>query len=152
MKALAVPLQGEGKISHARPWWFLKLSCSGRDSVDRRGVADSKFARFAAVKPGYDIENVIIMRMPLAGERFQKSAAVERLALDGAAWSRHPPGVVFLFKAAIACHFVCSTRPDRTRPSTMHGRHRHWSQVTFQPIQALFSKGRETDQRVTAFE
>jgi predicted permease len=46
-----------------------------------------------AVDPGYDTENVLTMRMSLAGTRFLTSAAVDRLIKDGVDRVRAIPGV-----------------------------------------------------------
>jgi putative ABC transport system permease protein len=48
----------------------------------------------AAVKPGFDANNVITMRMSLGGDRFMKSAAIEQLVRDGSERIRRIPGVV----------------------------------------------------------
>lgn len=47
-----------------------------------------------SVKPGFDAENVLTMRMSLAGNRFLKSAAIEQLVRDGTERIRALPGVV----------------------------------------------------------
>jgi predicted permease len=47
-----------------------------------------------AVKPGFDANNVITMRMSLAGDRFLKSAAIEQLVRDATERIRRLPGVV----------------------------------------------------------
>ncbi len=48
----------------------------------------------AAVKPGFDANHVLTMRMSLAGDRFQKSAVIEQLVRDGVQRIRALPGVV----------------------------------------------------------
>ncbi|MBZ5583448.1 MAG: ABC transporter permease [Acidobacteriia bacterium] len=47
-----------------------------------------------AVKPGFNPEDVLTMRMPLTGPQFQKSAGIERLVRDGLERLRALPGVV----------------------------------------------------------
>jgi predicted permease len=47
----------------------------------------------SAVNPGFNAANVLTMRMSLAGPRFLKSAAVERLVRDGVEKVRGLPGV-----------------------------------------------------------
>jgi putative ABC transport system permease protein len=47
----------------------------------------------SAVKPGFDAENVLTMRMSLAGQRFLKAAAVDRLAREGVERLQALPGV-----------------------------------------------------------
>ena len=46
-----------------------------------------------AVNPGFDAENVLTMRMALTGQRFAKSAGIERLVQDGVARLNALPGV-----------------------------------------------------------
>jgi predicted permease len=46
------------------------------------------------VKPGYETNNILTMRMSLAGKRFVTSAAIESLARDGAERLRALPGVL----------------------------------------------------------
>ena len=46
-----------------------------------------------AVNPGFDAENVLTMRMSLTGQRFAKSAGIERLVQDGVARVNALPGV-----------------------------------------------------------
>ena len=46
-----------------------------------------------AVNPGFDAENVLTMRMSLTGQRFAKSAGIERLVQDGVARINALPGV-----------------------------------------------------------
>ena len=57
-----------------------------------------------AVKPGFDAENVLTMRMSLDGPQFAKSAAVEQLVRDGVerlrAHSRRGAGERHLLRAA----------------------------------------------------
>jgi len=53
-----------------------------------------------AVKPGFNPEDVLTMRMPLTGPQFQKSAGIDRLVRDGLAQLRAIPGVV---NASAAC-------------------------------------------------
>ena len=48
----------------------------------------------AAVKPGFDAQHVLTMRMSLAGQRFLKSAAIEQLVRDGTERIRALPGVL----------------------------------------------------------
>ncbi|MBS1872220.1 MAG: ABC transporter permease [Acidobacteria bacterium] len=48
----------------------------------------------AAVKPGFDANHVLTMRMSLAGDRFQKSAVIDQLVRDGVQRIRALPGVV----------------------------------------------------------
>jgi predicted permease len=48
----------------------------------------------AAVNPGFNSENVLTMRMSLAGTRFLKSAGVEQLVRDGVERVRALPGVI----------------------------------------------------------
>ncbi|MBC8166604.1 MAG: ABC transporter permease, partial [Bryobacteraceae bacterium] len=47
-----------------------------------------------AVKPGFDAHNVLTMRMSLGGQRFLKSAAIERLVREGTQRIRAVPGVL----------------------------------------------------------
>ncbi|MBC8164807.1 MAG: ABC transporter permease [Bryobacteraceae bacterium] len=47
-----------------------------------------------AVKPGFDAHNVLTMRMSLGGQRFLKSAAIERLVREGTQRVRAVPGVL----------------------------------------------------------
>jgi putative ABC transport system permease protein len=47
-----------------------------------------------AVNPGFSADSVLTMRMSLAGPRFVKSAAVERLVRDGVERLRALPGVI----------------------------------------------------------
>jgi putative ABC transport system permease protein len=47
-----------------------------------------------AVNPGFDAQNVLTMRMSLTGQRFSKSAGIERLVQDGVARINALPGVV----------------------------------------------------------
>jgi predicted permease len=53
-----------------------------------------------AVKPGFDANNVLTMRMSLAGQRFVKSAAIEQLIQDGTQRIEAVPGVL---KASATC-------------------------------------------------
>jgi putative ABC transport system permease protein len=46
------------------------------------------------VDPGFDVSNVLTMRMSLSGPRFQKSAGVEQMVHDGAERLLAVPGVV----------------------------------------------------------
>jgi len=46
------------------------------------------------VKPGFDAHNVLTMRMSLAGQRFQTSAAIEQLVKTGTDRLRATPGVL----------------------------------------------------------
>ncbi len=46
-----------------------------------------------AVNPGFDAENVLTMRMSLTGQRFAKSAGIERLVQDAVARINALPGV-----------------------------------------------------------
>ncbi|HYW44975.1 MAG TPA: ABC transporter permease [Bryobacteraceae bacterium] len=55
----------------------------------------------AAVKPGFDAENVLTMRMSLDGPKFVKSAAVDLLLRDGVERLRGVPGV--LIASATCC-------------------------------------------------
>jgi predicted permease len=55
----------------------------------------------AKVNPGFDAESVLTMRMSLAGPRFAKTAAVERLLRDGTERLRALPGV--LVASATCC-------------------------------------------------
>jgi putative ABC transport system permease protein len=48
----------------------------------------------SAVKPGFDTHNVLTMRMSLAGQRYEQSAAIDRLVRDGTDRMRALPGVV----------------------------------------------------------
>lgn len=48
----------------------------------------------ASVKPGFDANNVLTMRMSLAGQRFLKSAAIEQLIRDGTERIQALPGVI----------------------------------------------------------
>ena len=54
-----------------------------------------------AVKPGFDAENVLTMRMSLNGPQFAKSAAVDQLIRDGVERLRGVPGV--LMASATCC-------------------------------------------------
>jgi len=54
----------------------------------------------SAVNPGFNSENVLTMRMSLSGERFAKSAGVERLVQDGITRLNALPGVAL---ASSAC-------------------------------------------------
>ena len=54
----------------------------------------------AAVKPGFDAENVLTMRMTLNGPQFTKSAAVDQLVRQGTERLRGIPGIV---TATAAC-------------------------------------------------
>jgi putative ABC transport system permease protein len=54
----------------------------------------------SAVNPGFDADNVLTMRMSLAGPRFLKSASSERLVRDGVERLRALPGVA---TASAAC-------------------------------------------------
>jgi putative ABC transport system permease protein len=54
----------------------------------------------AAVKPGFDVENVLTMRMSLNGPQYTKSAAVDQLVREGVERLRGIPGVV---TATAAC-------------------------------------------------
>jgi predicted permease len=54
-----------------------------------------------AVKPGFDAENVLTMRMSISGPQFSKSAAVDRLLRDGVEHLRGVPGV--LISSATCC-------------------------------------------------
>jgi putative ABC transport system permease protein len=47
----------------------------------------------SAVKPGFNAENVLTMRMSIDGPRFAKSAAVDQLLQDGVERLRRVPGV-----------------------------------------------------------
>ncbi|HUQ90396.1 MAG TPA: ABC transporter permease [Bryobacteraceae bacterium] len=47
----------------------------------------------AAVKPGFDASNVLTMRMSLTGQRFLKSAAIDRVIRDGVERIQALPGV-----------------------------------------------------------
>ncbi len=47
-----------------------------------------------AVKPGFDPENVLTMRMSLDGDQFNKSAAVDQVLRDGLERIRRVPGVI----------------------------------------------------------
>lgn len=47
----------------------------------------------AAVKPGYQTENILTMKMSLTGQRFLQAASVERLVRDGADRLKALPGV-----------------------------------------------------------
>jgi predicted permease len=51
------------------------------------------FVALGAVNPGFDAENVLTMRMSLSGQRFSKSAGIERLVQDGVARVNALPGV-----------------------------------------------------------
>ena len=55
----------------------------------------------AGVKPGFDAENVLTMRMSLDGAKFTKSAAVDLLLRDGVERLRGVPGV--LIASATCC-------------------------------------------------
>jgi putative ABC transport system permease protein len=55
----------------------------------------------AAVKPGFDAENVLTMRMSLNSPQFATSAAVDRLVRDGVERIRATPGV--LVASATCC-------------------------------------------------
>ena len=48
----------------------------------------------SSVKPGFDGENILTMRMSLAGQRYLKSAAVDQLVTDGVQRIRAIPGVL----------------------------------------------------------
>jgi predicted permease len=51
------------------------------------------FVALGAVNPGFNAENVLTMRMSLSGQRFSKSAGIERLVQDGVARVNALPGV-----------------------------------------------------------
>ena len=53
------------------------------------------------VKPGFDAHNVLTMRMSLAGQRYQTSAAIEQLVKTGTDRLRATPGV--LMASATCC-------------------------------------------------
>jgi putative ABC transport system permease protein len=55
----------------------------------------------AAVKPGFDAENVLTLRMSINGPQFAKSAAVDQLLRDGIEHLRGVPGV--LIASASCC-------------------------------------------------
>jgi predicted permease len=55
----------------------------------------------AAVKPGFDAQNVLTMRMSINGVQFTKSAAVDQLLRDGIEHLRTVPGV--LMASASCC-------------------------------------------------
>lgn len=48
----------------------------------------------SAVKPGFDAQNVLTMRMSLAGPRYVTSAAIDRLVQEGTRRLRSVPGVL----------------------------------------------------------
>ena len=51
------------------------------------------FLALGGVDPGFNAENVLTMRMSLTGQRFAKSAGIERLVQDGVARVNALPGV-----------------------------------------------------------
>ncbi len=51
------------------------------------------FVALGAVDPGFDAQNVLTMRMSLTGQRFAKSAGIERLVQDGVTRVNALPGV-----------------------------------------------------------
>jgi putative ABC transport system permease protein len=51
------------------------------------------FLNLGGVNPGFNADNVLTMRMPLTGQRFAKSAGIERLVQDGVARVNALPGV-----------------------------------------------------------
>jgi predicted permease len=84
------------------------------------------FLALGAVNPGFDAENVLTMRMSLSGQRFAKSAGIERLVQDGVARVNALPGVTLAsatccvpLEGGYGLPFLVMGRPLTDRP--FHG-------------------------------
>ncbi len=110
-----------------------------------------------SVKPGFDTEHVLTMRMSLTGPRFATSAGIERLVQDGVEKLRHIPGVTV---ATAACcvpleggyglPFLVVGRPLKDGP--FHGGG-GWATVSpgyFEAFQIPIVRGRSFNDRDTA--
>jgi predicted permease len=110
-----------------------------------------------AVKPGFDAENVLTMRMSIDGPQFAKSAAVDQMLRDGFERIRRIPGVVTVsatccvpLEGGYGLPFIIMGRPLTDGPFHGGGGWQTVSPGFFEVFKIPVVRGRTYNERDTA--
>jgi putative ABC transport system permease protein len=111
----------------------------------------------SVVKPGFDPENVLTMRMSINGPQFTKSAAVDQMLRDGLDRIRRIPGVVTAsatccvpLEGGYGLPFIIMGRPLEDRPFHGGGGWQTVSPGFFEVFKIPVLRGRTYNERDTA--